>query len=82
MSGSNFLLKNDHDKEGKYYKKFYSGNFFFFNPNFLQQVDFSKIDKSIRWWAESIYGYHYDPKCNNVGYVSDVIPFIKTGNIL
>jgi len=85
MSGINLVYKNPNVIMGepatKYYKTFYSGNFFFFSPNFFKEVDFSKVDKKIRYYAESIYGLIYSPKFNNVGYIHPKMTFLKTGNI-
>jgi hypothetical protein len=64
MSGINYSEKNKNMPE---YKGFYSGNFFFFNPDFFSIVDFSIIDKSNRFYAESIYGIFYNPKFFNLG---------------
>jgi hypothetical protein len=74
MSGINFFESNKNYKE---YKGFYSGNFFFFNPEFFSNVDFSIIDKSNRFYAESIYGIHYNPKFFNLGYQGVNTPFLK-----
>ena len=49
MSGINMFDRNIKMPE---YKTHYSGNFFFFNPRFFSTVDFSKIDKSNRFYAE------------------------------
>jgi len=75
MSGINFIEKNPHIAE---YKSHYSGNFFFFNPDFFSTVDFSIIDKSNRFYAESIYGLFYKPKFFNLGVQGLNTPFIKT----
>jgi hypothetical protein len=74
MSGVNFLESN---KNYKKYKGFYSGNFFFFKPEFFSNVDFSIIDKSNRFYAESIYGIYYNPKFFNLGYQGVNTPFLK-----
>jgi hypothetical protein len=75
MAGINFLEKNINSES---YKSFYSGNFFFFNPDFFQKVDFSIIDKSNRFYAESIYGIYYNPKFFNLGVQGLNSPFVKT----
>lgn len=75
MSGINMFDKNIKMPE---YKIHYSGNFFFFNPRFFSTVDFSKIDKSNRFYAESIYGMFYNPKLFNLGVQGLNTPFIKT----
>jgi hypothetical protein len=75
MSGINLLHRNKHQSE---YKSFYSGNFFFFNPNFFSNIDFSLIDKSNRFAAESIYGFYYNPKFFNLGYQGLDRPFLRT----
>jgi hypothetical protein len=75
MSGINMFDKNIKMPE---YKTHYSGNFFFFNPIFFSTVDFSKIDKSNRFYAESIYGMFYNPKLFNLGVQGLNTPFIKT----
>jgi hypothetical protein len=74
MSGVNFLEKNVYIEM---YKGFYSGNFFFFRPEFFSNVDFSIIDKSNRFYAESIYGIYYNPKFFNLGYQGLNSSFIK-----
>ena len=75
MSGINMFYKNIKMPE---YKTHYSGNFFFFNPRFFSTVDFSKIDKSNRFYAESIYGVFYNPKFFNLGVQGLNTPFIKS----
>ena len=75
MSGINMFDKNIKMPE---YKTHYSGNFFFFNPRFFSTVDFSKIDKSNRFYAESIYGIFYNPKFFNLGVQGLNTPFIKS----
>ena len=75
MSGINMFYKNIKMPE---YKTHYSGNFFFFNPRFFSTVDFSKIDKSNRFYAESIYGIFYNPKFFNLGVQGLNTPFIKS----
>lgn len=75
MSGVNLLHKNKYISE---YKSFYSGNFFFFNPKFFSLIDFSLIDKSNRYHAESIYGVFYNPKFFNLGYQGVDTPFLRT----
>ena len=80
MSGINLLDKNKHYPDD--YKYFYSGNFFFFHPDFFSKIDFSKIDKSDRFHAESIYGMLYNARFNNLGYGGLNSPFLKTGNYL
>lgn len=79
MSGANHFRSNPHSSD---YKQFYSGNFFFFSPEFFSKVDFSIIDKSIRYYAESIYGIYYEPKCYNVGYLGSNTPFFKSNDVL
>ena len=74
MSGVNFLKENPNYA---IYKEFYAGNFFFFNPNFFSTVDFSIIDKSNRFYAESIYGIFYKPKFFNLGQRGNNSPFVK-----
>ena len=74
MSGVNFLKENPNYA---IYKEFYDGNFFFFNPNFFSTVDFSIIDKSNRFYAESIYGIFYKPKFFNLGQRGNNSPFVK-----
>jgi hypothetical protein len=74
MSGINFFESNKNYKE---YKGFYSGNFFFFSPEFFSKIDFSIIDKSNRFYAESIYGIFYEPNFFNLGYPGLNTPFIK-----
>lgn len=75
MSGINMFDRNIKMPE---YKTHYSGNFFFFNPRFFSTVDFSKIDKSNRFYAESIYGVFYNPKFFNLGVQGLNTPFIKS----
>ncbi len=75
MSGINMFDRNIKMPE---YKTHYSGNFFFFNPRFFSTVDFSKIDKSNRFYAESIYGIFYNPKFFNLGVQGLNTPFIKS----
>jgi hypothetical protein len=75
MSGINMFDRNIKIPE---YKTHYSGNFFFFNPRFFSTVDFSKIDKSNRFYAESIYGIFYNPKFFNLGVQGLNTPFIKS----
>ena len=75
MSGINLIDGNLKMPE---YKRHYSGNFFFFNPSFLSKVDFSIIDKSSRFYAESIYGIFYNPKFFNLGVQGLNTPFLKT----
>jgi hypothetical protein len=75
MSGINMFDRNIKMPE---YKTHYSGNFFFFNPRFFSTVDFSKIDKSNRFYAESIYGMFYNPKLFNLGVQGLNTPFIKS----
>jgi hypothetical protein len=75
MSGINMFDRNIKMPE---YKTHYSGNFFFFNPSFFSTVDFSTIDKSNRFYAESIYGVLYNPKFFNLGLQGLNTPFIKT----
>lgn len=79
MSGMNHFKNNPYIK---IYKQHFSGNFFFFNPEFFSQIDFSQIDKSLRYYAESIYGSHYNPKCYNIGYLGKNTPFMKGSNAL
>ena len=59
MSGVNYLLGNPNkilgEPASKYYKSFYSGNFFFFNPNFFSQIDFSKIEPSLSITKQSLF---------------------------
>ena len=47
MSGVNHFRSNPNANE---YKQFYSGNFFFFSPEFFSKVDFTLIDKSFRYY--------------------------------
>lgn len=79
MSGANYFKKNIKNDE---YKDFFSGNFFYFNPNFFSKIDFSLINKSNRLYAESIYGIFYEPKCYNIGCVGMNTPFLKHNNII
>jgi hypothetical protein len=79
MSGVNHFKSNPN---ASYYKQFYSGNFFFFSPDFFSKVDFSLINKSHRYCAESIYGTHYNPKCYNIGYLGLNTPFMKGSDAL
>ena len=79
MSGINFLEKNINSEK---YKGFYSGNFFFFNPDFFQKVNFSIIDKSNRFYAESIYGIYYNPKFFNLGVQGLNTPFLKDTRLI
>lgn len=79
MSGMNQFKDNPYLKQ---YKQHFSGNFFFFNPEFLSKVDFSQIDKLDRCYAESIYGTHYEPKCYNIGYLGNNTPFLKGSDAL
>lgn len=79
MSGVNFLEKNIYIE---IYKGFYSGNFFFFSPDFFSTVDFSIIDKSNRFYAESIYGLYYNPKFFNLGYQGVNSPFLKDTRLI
>jgi hypothetical protein len=55
---------------------------FNFNPEFFSKVDFSTIDKSIRYYAESIYGIFYEPNCYNIGYLGMNTPFLKSNDDL
>jgi hypothetical protein len=75
MSGINYFEKNEYLIE---YKGHYSGNFFFFNPDFFSTVDFSIIDKSNRFYAESIYGIFYSPKFFSLGVEGVSTAFVKT----
>jgi hypothetical protein len=75
MSGINMFDRNIKIPE---YKTHYSGNFFFFKPEFFSNVDFSIIDKSNRFYAESIYGIYYNPKFFNLGVQGLNTPFIKS----
>ncbi len=74
MSGANFFKKNKSNKE---YKDYFCGNFFYFNPKFFSKIDYSIIDKSNRFYAESIYGIFYEPKCYNIGCLGMNTPFLK-----
>ncbi len=75
MSGINMFDRNIKIPE---YKTHYNGNFFFFSPDFFSNIDFSIIDKSNRFYAESIYGIFYNPKFFNLGVQGLNTPFIKS----
>ena len=79
MSGVNFLEKNIYSER---YKGFYNGNFFFFSPDFFSNIDFSIIDKSNRFYAESIYGIFYNPNFFNLGYQGVNTPFLKDTRLI
>jgi hypothetical protein len=79
MSGINLIDGNIKMPE---YKIHYSGNFFFFSPSFFSNIDFSIIDKSNRFYAESIYGIYYNPKFFNLGYQGLNTPFLKDTRLI
>ena len=74
MSGINMFDGNTKMPE---FRRHYSGNFFFFNPSFFSMIDFSIIDKSNRFYAESMYGIFYNPKFFSLGIQGLNTPFIK-----